>query len=103
MYGITIEEKNQKLKFQNNKCDICEREFKKGSRINIDHIHVKGFKKMKSEEKRKYIRALLCFRCNRALGGIEREKEPRKFLQAIIRYSLRWKLKNDPINEISTK
>ncbi len=44
-------------------CPICCREFSEGKLV-IDHEHVKGFKKMKDKDKRKYVRGLLCSYCN---------------------------------------
>jgi hypothetical protein len=34
-------------------------------RLCIDHQHVRGFKAMPPEEKRTWVRGLLCFTCNR--------------------------------------
>jgi hypothetical protein len=45
-------------------CSICEKVPKSG-RLCIDHEHVRGFKGMTAAEKRKHVRGLACFRCNR--------------------------------------
>ena len=38
-------------------CELC-----------VDHVHVDGYDKMTPEEKKKYVRGLLCSRCNIMLG-----------------------------------
>ena len=56
-YGITLDEYNEILESQNNKCDICKRaatSFKK--MLAVDHNHKTG-----------YIRGLLCTFCNSRL------------------------------------
>lgn len=58
LYGISLEEWNVMFKNQNGRCFLCEKEgslFKQG--LHVDHCH-------KSQK----IRALLCQKCNRALG-----------------------------------
>lgn len=66
IYGTTLEEFAELSK---DGCMIC---FRKDGRICQDHIHVKGFKLMSPEEKRKYLRGALCFMCNTALKGFEK-------------------------------
>jgi hypothetical protein len=56
-YNITLEEYNNMLKKQNNKCLICNRETK----LVVDHDH-----------KTKKIRGLLCNMCNGILGMFEK-------------------------------
>lgn len=52
--------------FQDWKCPICRREFTETKRPVIDHEHgIKGWKNMKPEMKRKYVRGLCCNYCNR--------------------------------------
>lgn len=36
----------------------------KSGRLNIDHFHVKNWKKKPPEERKKYVRGLLCYMCN---------------------------------------
>jgi hypothetical protein len=45
-------------------CAICDRPFIKLKGF-IDHEHVKGFSKMPAAEKRRYVRGVLCYWCNR--------------------------------------
>lgn len=53
-YGITLEEYNEILKKQDNKCVICG---KKSIKLVVDHDHETG-----------KVRGLLCNQCNTALG-----------------------------------
>ncbi len=48
---------------QGNVCAICKKEPSSG-RLNVDHEHVKGYKKMDALDRPKYIRGLLCYICN---------------------------------------
>ena len=64
VYGLSIEEYNQKKLDQDNKCAICSRELiERGSKRNVpvyccvDHNHTTG-----------QVRDLLCSNCNGALG-----------------------------------
>ena len=56
-HGLTIEEYDIMLADQNGLCNICLDPPKDGKRLNVDHDHATN-----------KIRALLCDRCNRALG-----------------------------------
>lgn len=47
-------------------CAICLKVPQCGS-LNVDHVHVRGFKKMLPVEKRKHVRGLLCAHCNHRL------------------------------------
>ncbi len=55
LYGITIEEYNILLEFQEGKCAICGRP-PKNRRLAVDHDHKTG-----------EVRGLLCMRCNQTL------------------------------------
>lgn len=59
-YGITLEQKLKMVKNQNNKCAICENEFKNTRDANVDHNH-----------NTKQVRDILCYRCNIRLGILE--------------------------------
>lgn len=74
-------------------CEICGRSYKV---LNVDHRHVKGYKKFSPEEKRREIRGLLCMRCNKfTLGSLEIHKNAREILENLNRYASRYKLKGD--------
>jgi hypothetical protein len=50
-------------------CGICGKEtlpYAEGT--NIDHVHVKDYKKLPHDEKRKHVRGILCGLCNTGLG-----------------------------------
>lgn len=62
-YGITLNDYFEVLKQQENRCDICEKEFSIESvdlRPNLDHDHTTG-----------KMRALLCCNCNIGLGNFQ--------------------------------
>lgn len=54
-YGITLEQYEQMIKVQDNKCAICGCEFEE--RPHMDHCHATG-----------KLRKLLCGTCNKGLG-----------------------------------
>ena len=58
-YGLSLEEFNEKLKSQNNKCAICNNveTRDKHNVFAVDHCHKTG-----------KIRGLLCWKCNSGLG-----------------------------------
>jgi hypothetical protein len=60
-YGLTQKDWDYLYKRQEGNCAICGNPLK---RANIDHFHVKGWKKMKPQQRRKFVRGLLCFQCN---------------------------------------
>lgn len=61
-YGITIDDYEEMLLKQNNKCVICEREFVRPP--HIDHDHSSG-----------QVRGLLCYPCNSGLGQFQDSPE----------------------------
>lgn len=68
-YNITMEEYNQLLEDQNNKCRICEEDLK---RPHVDHDHTNG-----------KIRGILCHTCNTGLGLL---KDSRNILLKAVTY-----------------
>lgn len=66
MYGITLEDYNEKLIEQNNKCKICNQEntFDRYGVLAVDHDHSTG-----------KIRGLLCYKCNVGLGNFNDNKQ----------------------------
>ena len=93
-YGITLNEWNEMFKKQNGVCWICQT-LPKNKVLCVDHIHQKGYKKMSPEEKKKYVRALLCFQCNTAFARLERRKNPRQLLERIYKYFDNFSIKGD--------
>jgi hypothetical protein len=84
-YGLNPELYRLMAECQGNVCYVCQK-LPKSERLNVDHFHVKGFKKMAPEEKRKHIRGLLCFFCNRYYVGrcitIAKAKRVVEYLEA---------------------
>lgn len=56
-YGITLEQYNNQLDIQNNKCAICGTKSEKS--LAVDHCHTTG-----------KVRGLLCLKCNTAIGKL---------------------------------
>ena len=75
-YGLTTVEWLEIFRSQNGCCGICGKPFEAGKRINIDHLHVRGWKDMLPERRKTYIRGLLCYTCNRfmLMRGVNSEK-----------------------------
>lgn len=76
-YGITLEEYNSKILRQENKCEICKKEFNTKNKPNVDHDH-----------KTNKIRDLLCPKCNFLLGHCD---ESIAILEAVIFYIKKWR------------
>ena len=58
-FGITPEDYDRRLSQQRGGCAVCGRAPKTGKSLHIDHDHETG-----------YVRGLLCFKCNAALGQL---------------------------------
>src|SRR6266849_488145 len=71
-YGITIDQKVELIKAQNNKCMICLQDMGLFSKAFVDHDH-----------KTRKVRGILCDSCNR---GIANFKVNTDLLQSAIRY-----------------
>lgn len=67
-YGLSLDEWRAMAERQGYVCFVCEKEPSTG-RLCIDHFHVKGWKKMPPEERKKYVRGLLCWFCNHSYVG----------------------------------
>lgn len=70
-------------------CAICKRVPSSG-RFVVDHLHVQGYRRMKPEKKRVFVRGLLCTHCNRfyVAKGITIEKA-RAILDYLIEFNER--------------
>lgn len=79
-YGITLEEFNEMLEAQNNKCAICQVEFNATADrpYHIDHDHACCGK---TKACKKCIRGILCKGCNIGLG--EFKENPTTLLAAV--------------------
>lgn len=67
-YGIGILEFSMMWSRQGGVCAVCKR-LPASGRLCIDHEHVKGWKKLPPEERKKFVRGLICFQCNRFIVG----------------------------------
>lgn len=91
-YGLEYQEY---LVLKEHGCMICG--IKEG-RLCVDHIHQAGFKKMPADEKRKYVRGILCFLCNTAIKGFDRTKDGnanRRRLKGTYKYFIQYPLKGE--------
>lgn len=68
IYGLTEYEWLHLLNAQGWVCGCCGKG-RGGAPWNTDHHHVKGWKKLPKEEKKKYVRGILCWRCNKIVVG----------------------------------
>ena len=59
-FGITPEDYERRLAQQGGGCAVCGRAPKPGKSLHVDHDHETG-----------YVRGLLCFKCNAALGQLD--------------------------------
>lgn len=94
-YGITLAEFNAKLKQQGGGCEVCGMT---DCRLCLDHIHVKGFKKMPPAEKKKYVRGIACFMCNTGFKSFEKTVDGarnRRSLEGTYKYFQKYKLKGE--------
>jgi hypothetical protein len=66
-YGLTLELWLAIWDHQDRMCPVCEKEPKTGTGVefNIDHRHVPNYYKKTAEERRKYVRGIVCNHCNR--------------------------------------
>jgi hypothetical protein len=62
-YGLTADDWLGLLKAQGWRCPICERGAA-ALKLNTDHDHVPRWKYLKPEERRLYVRGVLCAYCN---------------------------------------
>jgi Recombination endonuclease VII len=63
-FGITPEDYDRRLAQQGGGCAVCGRAPKPGKSLHVDHDHETG-----------YVRGLLCFKCNAALGQLDDDLE----------------------------
>lgn len=63
-YGLSLEEWNEIADRQNRVCAVCHKLPGKRGILNIDHHHVRGWAKMEPEQRKRYVRGLLCYTDN---------------------------------------
>lgn len=93
-YGLEWNKYDLLLARQNGKCAICKLE----KPLCIDHVHIRGFKKMLPEQKVKYVRGLCCFMCNTGIKCVEKTidgKRNREQLEGMHRYFTIYPLKGE--------
>lgn len=61
-YGLSLDDWNEFYALQNGVCPICKRPL---DRPVVDHLHIRNWKKMKPEKRKKYVRGVPCNYCNR--------------------------------------
>lgn len=73
MYGLTIDDWDRMLIEQFGRCGnpACGVSLTGRKEPHVDHVHVDGFAQMPLEEKRKFVRGLLCHRCNSGIGDFK--------------------------------
>lgn len=62
-YGLSVEDWQDILRSQGGACGACGK-VPRTKRFNIDHEHVRGFKAMKPQDRKRFVRGLLCWACN---------------------------------------
>lgn len=62
-YGLSLDEWMAHFVAQGSVCAACKR-YPQSGRLCVDHEHVRGWKKMPAEERKVYVRGLLCWTCN---------------------------------------
>lgn len=86
-YGLTEAEWRAILDRQGGVCFVCQKVPKSG-RLCTDHEHVKNWKKMPPEQRKLYVRGLLCWTCNHyylARGiTVERSQRVTLYLQEYV-------------------
>jgi hypothetical protein len=70
-YGITLEEYDAIKEKQGGVCYICRRAKGISTPLQVDHKHVPGYSRMTPQQKRRYVRGLVCGRDNNRLGWFE--------------------------------
>jgi hypothetical protein len=96
-YGISYLEWVNMYEEQLGVCWICKT-LPPSGRLSVDHIHVKGFKSMVPEEKKKHVRGLLCFLCNTGLKNLEKTNNGalnRQRLNGTYAYFQKFRLKGE--------
>lgn len=67
-YGLSVEEWRAILEAQGGVCAICGK-LPPSGRLVVDHEHVKGWRRMKPEVRKTYVRGILCWWDNKNFVG----------------------------------
>lgn len=67
-YGLSESDWVELFKQQGEVCLICKKESKTGRYV-VDHAHIKGYKKLPPEQRKKYVRGILCWWDNKQIVG----------------------------------
>ena len=66
-YGLTEDDFRLMLAYQGGVCAVCGN--KPNGRWNIDHEHRRGWKKLSAEMRKRHVRGILCWFCNKYYMG----------------------------------
>lgn len=65
-YGLTEQEWLAQYNKYGGRCHCCLKLPKNATRnLHVDHEHIKNWDKLLPEERKKFVRGLCCYRCNR--------------------------------------
>lgn len=91
-YGLLLEEWQVMYDKQAGACAVCGRD---GLRLVIDHEHAVGWKNMADEERKRYVRGLLCNACNHYIVtryvDAKKLRKAAAYIEAYERRKKRWK------------
>lgn len=80
-YGLSLEEWQGILDRQGGVCGVCKMTPDSGT-LHIEHEHVRGWKKMAPDNRKRFVRGLCCFVCNTRWVG--RGATPEKLRAAAV-------------------
>lgn len=84
-YGLSASEWFAIARRQGFVCAVC-RKLPENGRLCTDHEHVKGWKRMPPDQRKRYVRGLLCYFCNHYYVGraitVEKAANVLSFLKA---------------------
>ena len=78
-YGLTEDEWASIADAQGRVCFVCGKVPNSGI-LHIDHEHARGWKKMEPEDRKRYVRGLLCWFCNSVM--VRKGATPEKLRRA---------------------